>query len=214
MGLIFLVLLASFVLGALGMVLVASWVFTVPTAAEPVDDGDGDSTGMLAPADRWTDASQRSVAFRGAVVSVESVILGPVRFQTAGENRVTDESFLLVNLSVRNASEAELMYKSWYSYRFASSGEELQARCSDDAGTAMLLYPIPGADRVEAHFRSDVYIDPNNSIGDSLIFRLPPGYTLEEAQGLKLALPAAAVGHDGHFRFLIPPAMIERGSPL
>jgi hypothetical protein len=216
---VLLTLFISFGIGAIGVVIIASLVLKTSWPARNIFQfrdavpNNQDST-LLTNPERWTDASKKSISYAGAMVTIDRVVWSPVRFQAAGENRITDDNYLLVNLTVHNQSRPELLYKSWYSYHFEGEDEPIMAKCQDIEETEFLLFPIPEADRVEAHFRSEAHINVKDSVTDSILFKLPPDYVLPADAGLKLSLPAEALGDEGFYRFDIPYTMIETDSPL
>jgi hypothetical protein len=109
-------LLVSFGVGVLGVILFANYAVNNSWPArnffgstKPADESEND---VLVNPERWTDASKRSMSFAGAMVTIDRVMLSPVRFQAVGENRITEDRYLLVNVTVVNQSRAELHYKS------------------------------------------------------------------------------------------------------
>ena len=214
LGCLILSLLACVGLGITAVVVFAIWL-SDSLAKQRVSDAEQASEQQqaaekLARLDLtgWTDASKKTINFAGATVHIESVALGEPRFQSKAEILQTGEIYLIIDLTVRNDSRPEILYKSWYSYKYEEGAETVMAELIDDAGEKFELFPIPGADRVERHVRSEHYIEKNNSISDTLIFKLPPNYKFNAEQGFKLRLPAAAMEDHGFFRFRIPGHMV------
>jgi hypothetical protein len=199
-----------------GVVLLAGWLIRQQGNANTESaDGGPSGTSRRAPIDKreYTNASRKSVARSGALVRIDDVAVGKVHYRSKGEIMETaTPNYLMITLNVKNKSRTEpVEYQSWYSYEFEDEEEGPQrVELVDDNGVELELFPIPGADNVERHFRSDYSLPLDDDVYDTLVFQLPDDYLDNPVPPLYLKLPAAAIGDKGHFRFHIPGTMIER----
>jgi hypothetical protein len=181
--------------------------------ATNAEDGGPPVQRLLINKREYTNASRKSVARSGVLVRIDDVAVGKVNYRSKGEILQTaTPNYLMITLNVKNKSRTEpVQYQSWYSYEFKDEAKGPQTvELPDEDGKRLDLFPIPGADTVERHIRSDITLPFDDEIYDTLVFKLPDDYLDNPVPPLYLKLPAAAIGDEGNYQFHIPGTMIER----
>ncbi len=132
--------------------------------------------------------------------------VGPVELQFKDTKYKTQQKYLVirVHVTVESVFVKVVPYESWADTATAPSKNP--ARLTDDANRVIPQKTF-GADRkVSAQFGRTEAITPGRALDQMLVFPAPEG----NVQFVKLALPAAAFGQKGEFRFQVPWSMVEQ----
>jgi hypothetical protein len=159
---------------------------TGPVVAVPFDEKETDKPSQ------WIDARKFAAGQGGLRVGVLSAVVQPVYSSKATKEQPV---LLHVQLNLSNATaEQDIAYIGW-------GGGDKAAVLRDDKGREYKAHPeaSPGGGR------RFLVIEPQDSIGETLLFDPPP----ESVEYLRLELPAAAANGEGVYRFQIPKEMIE-----
>jgi hypothetical protein len=174
-----------------------------PASAE-ADGGKQDSA-------RWADATRYSQRRKPITVSVERASYGSLRAKDLNHRVITtaDDNLLAVVVSVRNLGERARSFRSWYGHAFEQAGQrDVIATLNDDQGRSYSLLKFDDVTYVEGQRLAD-RIEPQQEVRDTVVFLIPEEVDRSAIDYFRLALPAAAVGLPGFFRFRIPVEMID-----
>ena len=153
--------------------------------------------------DDWVDASVNSVQRNDLRVQILSVRVGAVELRSGGHKAFSPDRYLAIRLRVsyHGIDFQQLPYEPW-SDRAGSPSKHPPTLIDDRERT----YPQKAFDRAwTLAGRADRgALTPGRGINEVLIFAAPGA----DVEYLRLALPAAAFGAAGEFRFQIPRSML------
>ncbi len=146
----------------------------------------------------WKDAGSGPVTENGIAVTVKKVSIGKVRLKDFGEDSMSKDDLLIVELEINNTDKGKKVdYSGW-----AKGGNATMKDASGNNykritfGTATVVGQIAGA--------TSLY--PSKPVSDVLVFERP----IESAKELRLRLPLSAVDKTGVIRLKIPASMIKK----
>jgi hypothetical protein len=155
----------------------------------------------LESAPEWLDASRQAFQQDDWRVRIISAEVAPVPYRNPPPTKTPDVA-LLITVRLSNVGALwRFEYQGWSEPRPNAEAAQL----SDAKGKVYALRKFnPGQDVVGRVLARS--LPPGRRFDDLLVFEAPP----TDVSGLRLELPAAAVGLPGKVRFEIPPSLINR----
>jgi hypothetical protein len=179
-----------------------------PIAKDSTGTTDSSDTGAQstpeAAQDAWVDASQDAVEQDAIRVTVREVAVRKVELNDILDKSESQEAQLVIVLTIENKhASAKREYQTWRDDSFSFTSDA--AALTDNFGNryrrvnfGLGTYPVGSVKQSES-------IYPGKSITDVLIFQPP----VDNAEHLRLELPAANFGGSGMLRLQIPKSMIK-----
>jgi hypothetical protein len=186
-----------------------SWLELSPLGARPRPANRGDAAmslkgegGLRRSTEKetlWVDASRDALHHGDVRLRVSSAVVGPVAFEPQPGRSPPSERCLVIGLRLTNAGVLrKLTYTGWSGADPAQNPPVLSdAQGKTYAPRAFAGWVVKGS-------APSATIPPSKTHDDVLVFEAPP----REAGGLRLELPASAVGAEGRLRMEIPKQMI------
>jgi hypothetical protein len=154
--------------------------------------------------DDWVDASANALKRGDVRLDIVSVQIGPVDLRQRSSTTVSPERYLTIHLraSYEGILFQQTPYEPWAD--LANSPSKNAPTLTDNQGRAY-AQKIFDPDWTVAGRREGAALGPAHQLREVLVYPLPAG----DVAYLRLALPAAALGQSGEFRFQIPRTMIR-----
>lgn len=148
----------------------------------------------------WLDAS-KNVAYQGDLnIGVSKAWVGKVAIEYLGDKAESTEKHLIMVVRMRNLSDTKkINYRGW------STDEDInRVELTDNFGNSYRMSGFGVGTEIVGQKKREA-IHPGQITADLLVFERP----LENANFLKLSLPARNFGGSGKIGFQIPKSMIE-----
>ena len=161
---------------------------------------------------KWIDAATSSARVGGLRIKIDRIEIGPVIAKGGDLEIVESETDVLqIYLTLRNESEEEIDYVSWYGNEFEVGGKIVYAKLSR-GGQQLPMLVFEDAAGIYGHVPRAL-IRPKETVLDSLIFELGEGADSRTGPW-RLELPQAAFEFQGSLGFEIDDRSLRQASPL
>lgn len=157
----------------------------------------------------------KSVAKVGGVrISIERVEKGAVLASTnTNQIQATEgDQYIQIHLRLKNDSDIDVDYSSWYGNLFTIGKTEVAARLFDDKNIEYPMMVFEDAKAVHGTTES-AYLQKRQSAMDSIVFEIPEEAQSRKPKYYRLELPNAAIKVPGSIGFEIPAEMLDKKIP-